>query len=125
ARADGRTLLLSSHVIAEVERSADTVAVLRSGRLVAHRPVAELGARAAHQLRIRTGDAEAAAAIGRELCGYAHVGDLAGAGPVLSLSWSGPLGPLLGVLARHDVSGLTASEGDLTGEFLSYFQEGR
>ncbi len=42
ARAAGRTVLFSSHVISEVEQSCDRVVLLRKGRLVFEQVVAEL-----------------------------------------------------------------------------------
>jgi ABC-2 type transport system ATP-binding protein len=41
-RASGRTVLLSSHVLGEIQQAADHVAVLSQGRLVANGPVASL-----------------------------------------------------------------------------------
>jgi ABC-2 type transport system ATP-binding protein len=41
--AAGRTILLSSHTLAEVEQTVDEVLVLDSGRLRAHRAMAEIG----------------------------------------------------------------------------------
>jgi len=40
---DGRTILISSHVLSELEQVADHVVVIRSGRLVTSGPVASLG----------------------------------------------------------------------------------
>ncbi len=42
AREEGRTVLLSSHVLSEVEESCDRVAILRSGRLVHQQVIAQL-----------------------------------------------------------------------------------
>ena len=41
-KASGRTVLLSSHVLGEIQQSADRVVVLSSGRLVADSPIASL-----------------------------------------------------------------------------------
>jgi ABC-2 type transport system ATP-binding protein len=40
--AQGRTVLVSSHLLAELAHTVDDVAVLAAGRLVAHRSVEEL-----------------------------------------------------------------------------------
>src|SRR3546814_14661361 len=48
ARAEGRTVFLSSHVLSEVQHVADDVVVLRDGRVVATGDVADLR-RAARQ----------------------------------------------------------------------------
>jgi ABC-2 type transport system ATP-binding protein len=52
--AEGRTILVSSHVLAELAQTADDVAVIARGRLVAHAPIAELVARAGARTRVRT-----------------------------------------------------------------------
>jgi ABC-2 type transport system ATP-binding protein len=40
--AEGRAVVLSSHVLAEVEQTVDEVLILDRGRLLAHRPMAEI-----------------------------------------------------------------------------------
>jgi ABC-2 type transport system ATP-binding protein len=40
--AEGRTVLVSSHVLAEVEQTVDDVLILDRGRLLAHRPMSEI-----------------------------------------------------------------------------------
>ncbi|MDM7832412.1 ABC transporter ATP-binding protein [Cellulomonas edaphi] len=50
----GRTVLVSSHALGEVEQVADTASIVVRGRLVASGPVAELvGASAASSVRVR------------------------------------------------------------------------
>jgi ABC-2 type transport system ATP-binding protein len=51
---EGRTILVSSHVLAELAQTADDVAVIARGRLVAHAPIAELVARTGARTRVRT-----------------------------------------------------------------------
>ena len=58
---EGRTILLSSHVLSEVAQTVDDVVVIAGGRLVAHAPLAELtrssdGSRG--RVRVRTPQAE-------------------------------------------------------------------
>jgi ABC-2 type transport system ATP-binding protein len=48
--ASGRTVIVSSHVLAEVAQTVDDVVILRDGRLVAHAPLAELTGGAASNL---------------------------------------------------------------------------
>jgi len=52
--ADGGTVFVSSHVLAEVSQLADEVVIIHRGRLVAHEPVAELTARMGGGTRVRT-----------------------------------------------------------------------
>ena len=55
---EGRTILISSHVLAEVEQIADEVVIIHRGRFVAHETTAELSARAAAGVRVRSPQAE-------------------------------------------------------------------
>ena len=55
---EGRAILVSSHVLAELARTADDVAIITRGRLVAHAPLAELTARAGGRSRVRTPEAD-------------------------------------------------------------------
>jgi ABC-2 type transport system ATP-binding protein len=50
----GSTILVSSHVLAEVEQIADEVVIIHRGRFVAHSSTAELAARAAAGVRVRS-----------------------------------------------------------------------
>jgi len=55
---EGRTVLVSSHILAEVAQTVDTVIILDRGRLVTHAALDELTARTEHKLRVRTPQAE-------------------------------------------------------------------
>jgi len=52
--AEGGTVFVSSHVLAEVSQLADEVLIIHRGKLVAQQPVAELIARAAGATRVRS-----------------------------------------------------------------------
>jgi len=54
----GRTILVSSHVLAEVEQIADEVVIIHRGKFVAQSTTAELAARAAAGVRVRSPHAE-------------------------------------------------------------------
>jgi ABC-2 type transport system ATP-binding protein len=54
----GRTILVSSHVLAEIEQIADEVVIIHRGKFVAQSTTTELAARAAAGVRVRTPDAE-------------------------------------------------------------------
>jgi ABC-2 type transport system ATP-binding protein len=55
--AEGRAVLVSSHVLAEVSQTADEVVVIARGRSVAQAPLAELTARAGGGMRVAGPDA--------------------------------------------------------------------
>ncbi len=55
----GKTVFISSHVLAEMQQLADEVVIIHHGRLVAHQTVEELTARAAGGTRVRSPQAAA------------------------------------------------------------------
>ncbi|HLM35966.1 MAG TPA: ABC transporter ATP-binding protein [Gaiellaceae bacterium] len=68
--ADGRTVFVSSHVLAEIAQTVDSVAIINRGKLVAHESLMEVRARAVAGVRVRSPQAarlrEALAAAGIE-----------------------------------------------------------
>ena len=52
--ADGKTVFVSSHVLAEVAQTVDDVIIINKGRLVTISPLAELTARRTGAVRVRT-----------------------------------------------------------------------
>src|SRR6185436_11558870 len=52
-KAEGRTIFFSSHVLSEVERVCDRVAIIRRGRLVATEEIAPLLARHKRNVHMR------------------------------------------------------------------------
>jgi len=50
----GRTVLVSSHVLAEVAQTVDQVLIINRGRLIAESPLAQLTARVTGSVRVRT-----------------------------------------------------------------------
>ena len=55
--AEGRTILVSSHVLAEVAQTADRVVIIHRGRLIQQAAMADVLAGATGQTRVRTPDA--------------------------------------------------------------------
>jgi len=54
----GRTVLVSSHVLAEVQQTVDHVVIISRGRLIRSAPLAELTQNHAADVRVRTPDAD-------------------------------------------------------------------
>ena len=61
--ADGVTVFMSSHLLAEVEQVCSDVGVMRAGRLVFQGPLARLRAAGAARIRVETPDPAAAAVV--------------------------------------------------------------
>ena len=93
ARAAGRTVIFSSHVLSEVEEVCDRVTILRQGHLIHQQTMAEL----TRQHRIR---ARLTAPIGLPPGNIAsHVGQFSSADGRLEIVAPGELAPLLGWIA--------------------------
>ena len=56
--AEGKTVLVSSHVLAEVEQTVDDVLIISKGKLVAQGPIGDLAASAVPVVRCRSPQAE-------------------------------------------------------------------
>jgi len=55
--AEGRTILLSSHVLSEVAQTVDDVVVIGDGRLIVHAPLGELTAGGGRRVHVESPDA--------------------------------------------------------------------
>ena len=55
---EGRTVLVSSHILAEVAQTVDAVVILDRGRLIARSTLEDLGANSGSVIRVRTPKAE-------------------------------------------------------------------
>ena len=117
AKAEGRTVFLSSHIIEEVDRTCDRVAIIREGRLVQVDRIEAVRALAFHQVELQFG-APVPAADFETLPGVSHV--LAD-GSRISLRVSGPMGPILRAAARHDLLDLVSREPNLEDVFLAQY----
>ena len=57
---EGRTVFISSHILDEVQKMADDIAIVQAGRLISWGPVDELIASGRHSVLLRTDDDERA-----------------------------------------------------------------
>jgi ABC-2 type transport system ATP-binding protein len=124
----GTTVLLSTHLLSEVEQICSHVGVMHQGRLVAQAPLGQLRAQAASQARVRTDQPEAAARVLRQL-GLTEVRVQPGeASGLLGATPSNTVAPEKVVAALvHDgvgVRGFSVVEPDLEELFVSLTGEG-
>jgi ABC-2 type transport system ATP-binding protein len=116
--AEGRTVFLSSHDLDEVQRTADRVAIISGGRLVAEDTVDGLRQAAPQKLAIRFRRPV-------DLAGLSAVTGVtvtAADGPRVTLDVTGDIGPVLRVIASHDPVGLTARPAGLDELFLDFYR---
>jgi ABC-2 type transport system ATP-binding protein len=114
--AAGRAILLSSHVLSEVEASCHRVAVLRAGELLALEAVPELRKRVVRRVQLQVrGEAPAA------LAGVAGVvrSEIRAQDAVLWVQ--GDVNPVLRAIAALDVERFVFAEPQLEDVFLSFF----
>lgn len=111
----GQALLLSSHMLSEVEHLCERVAMIRSGKLVKVSDIAELRSRAGLEFEI-TGD------VG-DLSHVSGVSDVSALPDGVRVRVTGTPGPLLEVLASRKVTSLRTREASLEEIFLSYYDE--
>jgi ABC-2 type transport system ATP-binding protein len=117
AKARGQTILLSSHILSEVEAVCDRVAVLREGVLVEHGTLAELRHLHAHTVEATyEGDPP-------DLAGLPGVEDVYVRDGVIRLQVTGSTDPLLKALARANVPSIQLREPSLEELFHAYYDE--
>jgi ABC-2 type transport system ATP-binding protein len=114
----GATVLLSSHVLAEVELVCDRMGLIREGRLLRVGSLEELRDVRAHRVEAiirRPGDVA-------ELARLPGVSEPRVDGDRVGCTVHGEVGPLLGWLCAHDVVELDSRELSLEEVFLSAFE---
>ena len=115
------TVLLSSHLLAEIQQVADKVTILARGRRVAHGPVTEvLAARATHDVVIRVPDREGAGGV-LHAAGFALSPFDDVRGPALAVHNVASPGEVTRLLAQHGhyLEELTPVHADLETAFLA------
>ena len=118
-RSDGRTVLLSSHTLSEVERVADRVGIIRHGRLVEVATVTDLKAKAVRGLELEfAADVDPA-----RLRDVAGVREVTGAGHQLTVAYDGPIEPVLEAAIALGVVNLHSQDADLEQIFLAYYRD--
>ncbi|WP_247829079.1 ABC transporter ATP-binding protein [Arthrobacter antioxidans] len=128
ARDAGQTVLLSSHVLSEIQQTADEVAVLSGGRIVAQGRVDSL--RLSSIRHVRAGVDGTSLALLRQdlekLPGLSDVTVTGNGGGVarLAAKVDGGIDPFVKLLARHRVVDLTVEEPDLEESVLQLYGSG-
>ena len=116
----GAAVLLSSHVLSEVERVADRVAIIRSGRLLMLETMAGLREKARHTVEVRFG---APPPPQDAFVAVPGITDVRLEGSVLRCGMQGVVDPLIKALSRYHVVDLNSREADLEDTFLALYGE--
>jgi ABC-2 type transport system ATP-binding protein len=115
--ADGSTVFLSSHILSEVEKSCQRVAIIREGRLVKLDTVEGLRDLAHHQVELRFSGPVPAAAF-EALPG---VSDLVADDHVLRMRVAGAITPVVQAAARYELLDFVSREPSLEETFLAQY----
>ena len=111
---EGTTILLSSHVLSEIQRNCTRAAIIRDGRIIACNSVEVLAQTSAKRITVHgTVDLEH----------LAGVRDRKDTEDSVSFLYSGDMNSLLGTLASGRVDDLTVTEPDLEEVFLHYYEK--
>lgn len=115
----GAAVLLSSHVLSEIEQTADAVGIVRDGQMVLAESVAKLRNHAPRRVTIKFANTI-------ESNTFAHltgVSDLSIDDNALSCAIRGSMDPLIKAAARYEIVDLTAEQPDLETIFLDYYRD--
>ena len=117
ARTEGRTVFLSSHIIDEVDRTCDRVAIIREGRLVQVDSIDAIRRLAFHHVELKFG-APVASGIFSSIEG---VSDIEVDGHVVRMRVAGPIGGVLAAAAPHGIVDVVSREPNLEDVFLAQY----
>jgi ABC-2 type transport system ATP-binding protein len=113
---DGRTVFFSSHILSEVERLSEAVAIIREGKIVAVEEIARLKSRSVHVVEVTFAQAPPANAFA-----LPGVTELRRDGAMVHLQARDGIDALLKAIARYTVVDLRTEQPSLEDVFLAYF----
>jgi ABC-2 type transport system ATP-binding protein len=120
AKAEGRTIFLSSHILGEVEKTCDRVAIIREGRLVRVDRVEALRDLAHHQVELRfAGDVPVGA-----FAALPGVSDVSTQDHLLRMRVSGSITPVVREAANYELLDFVSREPSLEETFLAEYGRG-
>ena len=117
AKAEGRTIFLSSHILSEVEKTCDRVAIIRDGRLAKVDRVEALRDLAHHQVELRfSGDVPVGA-----FAAIPGVSEVTTQDNLLRMRVSGSIAPVVREAARYELLDFVSREPSLEETFLAQY----
>ncbi len=119
----GATVLLSSHVMSEVEQIANRVALLRAGRIEAVDSLAGITAQARRRGRVRPADPGDLPRLSDALAGLASVSQVHLDDGVVAFACTGVMDDLVKILARFSIQTLDVTHADLEDAFFAAQQD--
>ena len=117
ARGEGRTVFLSSHIIDEVDRTCDRVAIIREGRLVQVDRIEAVRRLAFHHVELSFAQ-PVAPIVFETIEGVSEVG---ATGNTISMRVDGPIGSVIAAAAPHGLVDVVSREPNLEDVFLAQY----
>jgi len=114
-RAQGRTIFFSSHVLSEVERICDRVAIFRAGHLMALQHVSELLDRRKRKVELRW------RGVAPDLSTIPGLADVVVSGDRMRATLLGEVAPFVRAIASPSLEDLTIEPARLEEAFLEYY----
>jgi ABC-2 type transport system ATP-binding protein len=118
AQAEGRTVFLSSHILSEVEKTCDRVAIIRDGRLVKVDRTDALRDLAHHEVELRFADGVVPADVFAALPGVTDVEVL---DHTVKMRVTGAITPVVQAAARYELLDFVSREPTLEETFLAQY----
>lgn len=119
AKSRNATIFVSSHILSEVQKMCDRVGIIRDGKLVGEREIAELASEATHTFDIEFASKPPVAKLKK----IAGVTIQSSDKESVTLHMHGTLSDLLAELAKHDVTHIDTRSLDLESEFMHFYEE--
>jgi ABC-2 type transport system ATP-binding protein len=117
ARTEGRSIFLSSHIIDEVDRTCDRVAIIREGRLVQVDSIEAIRRLAFHHVEVVFAT-PVAPAIFESIEGVSAV---EAEGNAIKMRVNGPIGSVIAAAAPHGLVDVVSREPNLEDVFLAQY----
>ena len=118
-QARGKTIFMSSHIMSDVEKVCQRIAVIRDGQLVTVEEVETLREKAGQRVTVDFGDPVTE----EELTRIPNVSMVRQTNGHYQFNVSGSMDPLIKALSRHEVIRLHAEEAPLEEVFLKFYEE--
>lgn len=115
-KARGKTVFLCSHILPEVERVCDRVAILRQGRLVAVHEISEL-----QNIKLKIIEVEFERDVPDEEFKIEGVRKVERSGATVRLQLSSDINAALQIIASHPVKNLKVADAGLEDIFMEYY----
>jgi ABC-2 type transport system ATP-binding protein len=118
-QARGKTIFMSSHIMSDVEKVCQRVAVIRQGEIVTIEEVEKLRQKAGQRVTVEFGDPVSADEVAR----MPGVSMVTSHNSAYHFNVSGNMDALIKALSHHEVLRLQAEEAPLEEVFLKFYEE--